>query len=67
MFANDLIDAIGAQSERAEESRLGSITEDQSLTFNVQINMGNERFFTTIEQGIENRQILIDERSLVKR
>jgi len=67
MFADNLISAIGSQQERGEVERGGTLAEDEQIVYNIQLNIGGEELFTTIQQGIDNRNILIDERSLTRR
>ena len=65
MFADDLISAIGAQSDRGEE-RLGTVESEGQATYNITFQMGAERFFTSITKAISDRNILVDERAVVR-
>jgi len=64
LFVDDIISSIAQRSTVTPEAE---IVQEKEMTFNVQVNVGTDSFFGTITQGIENREILIDERSLVKR
>lgn len=64
MFADNLINAIGTEQEKLSNEGLGTIAEEPQVTYNLHLNVGNDRLFGQITQGISNREIIIDDRAL---
>ena len=64
MFANDLIAAIAAKTERQPAA---TVDTEPMQAWNVTVNIGSEKLYTQVTQAISNREILIDERALVRR
>lgn len=67
MFVDDILSSLAARQEAGSVGNEANVANEEEINYNITVNIGADEFHANITQAISDRNILVDQSSLIKR